>query len=151
MLLWLMMIGFSLMFLFIDIPPDNRGEPFPAAFVSIMMGFASFIYLCFGLPSIIAGIGLLKRKRWAKIWSIIAGVVSASSFPIGTAICVYTFWFLFSDPGKSLYDKDYVPLNYNPQRGLYDAPNFQDFSAREQTEQKREYDFTGKTQPPDWR
>ena len=27
------------------------------------------------------------------------------SFPIGTAVCAYTFWFLFSEPGKSLYDR----------------------------------------------
>ena len=149
-MMWLMMALFSLIFLFIE-PPKQPDDP-PAWFFTIFMVVFSFIYLLFGLPSIVAGMGLLKRKKWAKTWGIIAGVLSGMSFPIGTAVCVYTFWFFFSDPGKFLYDEDYAASRWSTEapRGLYDAPTAQYRSAQEQTS-RREYDFNSQSQPPNWR
>jgi hypothetical protein len=47
-----------------------------------------------GIPSLIAGIGLLNRKRWARILAIILAILALSSFPIGTAAGIYTLWVL---------------------------------------------------------
>ncbi len=47
--------------------------------------FMAVIYGAMTIPSLIAGYGLLKRKKWAKTASIIAGVLAAMSFPVGTA------------------------------------------------------------------
>jgi hypothetical protein len=55
------------------------------------------------VPSLIAGYALLRRRSWAKVAGIVGGVLAASSFPIGTAVAVYTFWFLFSETGKQVY------------------------------------------------
>lgn len=148
-LLWLMMIFFATIFLFID--PPNKNDP-PGWFFTIFLGLFSFFYLAMGLPSIIAGVGLLKRKSWAKIWGIIGGVLAAMHFPIGTAVCVYTFWFFFSDPGKFLYDEDYAASRWSngAPRGLYDAPPSPNWTAQEQTS-RRDYEFNSQSQPPDWR
>jgi hypothetical protein len=85
-------------------PAGNGPPPPPPAFFAIFAIFFGLIYVAFAVPSFIAGYALLKQKRWAKTGSIVAGVISAMFFPIGTAVCVYTVWFLMSEPGKLLYD-----------------------------------------------
>lgn len=77
----------------------------PPAFIGVVMVFAGLINALMTIPSIVAGYGFLKRQQWAKIAGIIAAVLEAMSFPIGTAVAAYTFWFLFSDTGKSIYDR----------------------------------------------
>jgi hypothetical protein len=101
MIAMLAMLGF---FIFIEIEDSNaKGAPPPVILIIFFVAIV-FFYLLLVVPSFLAGYALLKRKRWAKIAALIGGVVSAMSFPLGTAVCVYTFWFLFSEPGKLLYD-----------------------------------------------
>jgi hypothetical protein len=111
------------------------GQP-PAFFFVFIFGFMGVIYGAMVLPSFIAGYALLKRKSWAKIAAIVAGVMSGMSFPMGTAVCIYTFWFLFSEPGKVLYDQPAHALPPPP-------PTF----ANQQLIGRREQQY----QPPDWR
>jgi hypothetical protein len=105
-----------------------------------------FFWLFFGIfgivmaaPSVIAGYGLRKRRRWAKLAAIIAGVMASMSAPIGTAVCVYTFWFLFSESGKQLYD--------NPRHALPPANE----AWRVQAQPVREHQYVPPPSPPDWR
>jgi hypothetical protein len=51
----------------------------------------------FALPGIIGGIGLLRRRNWARILLIILGALHLPGFPFGTALGVYTLWVLFQD------------------------------------------------------
>jgi hypothetical protein len=147
----LMGLGFGMMFAFIGVATalePNARDPFPSAFFGFMGIVMGAVYLAMALPSLVAGIGLLKRKSWAKLWAIIAAVFSASSFPIGTAVCVYTFWFMFSDPGKALYDKDRAGYQPRP-AGLYGQPAGWEYDPREA--KTREYVYTPPPQPPNWR
>lgn len=50
--------------------------------------------LLFTVPALAGGFGLLTRKKWARKFVLISAVVAALDFPFGTAIAVYTFWFL---------------------------------------------------------
>ncbi|MHC4311838.1 MAG: hypothetical protein ACYSW3_05140 [Planctomycetota bacterium] len=43
---------------------------------------------------VIAGIGLLKRRNWARILGIIGGILDLLAIPVGTAIGIYTIWIL---------------------------------------------------------
>ena len=104
LLMMLMMIVFSVIFLELLAASDTSGE-FPVGFVTLILVVSFFFQLLFTMPSLIAGFGLLKRKEWAKTATIIAGVLSAMSFPMGTAVSVYTFWFLFGPNGKEIYDR----------------------------------------------
>jgi hypothetical protein len=52
------------------------------------------ITLLFTVPAIAGGFGLLMRKRWARKLVLVSAVVAALDFPFGTAIAVYTLWFL---------------------------------------------------------
>ncbi len=46
------------------------------------------------IPGIIAGIGLFKRKEWARILALILSVIELFNFPLGTAVGVYSLWAL---------------------------------------------------------
>lgn len=67
--------------------------------VSLVVGM---IGLIFGLPVIITGWGLLQKKSWARILTIILGVLNLFAFPIGTALGIYSLWVLFKPEAESL-------------------------------------------------
>jgi hypothetical protein len=50
------------------------------------------VTLFISIPSIIAGIGLLNKQGWALTLALILGCLKLLSFPIGTAIGVYSIW-----------------------------------------------------------
>jgi hypothetical protein len=53
--------------------------------------------LLFALPSIIGGIALLNKKKWALTLVLVLGCFKLFSFPIGTALGVYTIWVYSED------------------------------------------------------
>jgi hypothetical protein len=53
---------------------------------------AASIIILFSIPSIIGGIGLLNNKPWALTLLLVLGCFKLFSFPIGTAIGIYTIW-----------------------------------------------------------
>lgn len=52
-----------------------------------------FIALTIGLVDITAGYAQLTNLSWAQKATIPAAVLSLLSFPLGTALAVYYFWF----------------------------------------------------------
>ncbi len=111
----------------------------------VMMLVSLIVYTLLILPSLIAGYGLLKQKRWAKLFAMISAVLAAINFPHGTALCVYTFWFLTGDMGKEVYEGKGVRAS------LQDAPPPPPpfWTERNRASQEREY--VPPHQPPDWR
>lgn len=59
---------------------------------TLVTAVTAVITLFISIPSIIAGIGLLNQQRWALIMALILGCLKLLSFPIGTAIGVYSIW-----------------------------------------------------------
>jgi hypothetical protein len=123
--------------IFSSIPPPRGGQGPPPAMFGILFGFMALIYGFMMLPSFIAGYALLKRKPWAKVAAIIGAIFASMFFPFG--VCVYTFWFLFSDVGKSLYDK--------PRAGLPPAPP----EWLGATTKREEPQYVPPASPPNWR
>jgi hypothetical protein len=58
--------------------------------------------LLFALPSIIGGMGLLNKKKWALTVVLVLGCFKLFSFPIGTALGVYTIWVYSEDHKQHL-------------------------------------------------
>ena len=145
-LLMLLMMGAFFFFLFPF--PGRPGDPGPPKeFFAFMFGFMFLFQMLFIAPSLIAGYGLLKKKSWARIMSIVAGVVGAMNVPIGTAACVYSLWFFLGDNWKSVYpekadqlsqDKPQLPYGVESQRAAYEA---------EESGRKTFDPY----EPPDWR
>ena len=48
--------------------------------------------ILFSIPSIIGGWGILNKKKWALTLVLILGCFKLFSFPVGTALGVYTIW-----------------------------------------------------------
>jgi len=63
---------------------------------AVGIGIACFL-IAISLPGIIAGIGLLKFRPWARILAIILGAMHLLSFPCGTALGVYALVVLLND------------------------------------------------------
>jgi hypothetical protein len=103
--------------------------------LTVVMGLNLFLVS----PSFLAGYGFLKRKSWAKNVGLIAAIVAGLNFPLGSALCVYTLWFLFGDNGRSLYDKAAYALPPSP-------PLWTTADSREQ-----ERAYVPPSTPPDWR
>lgn len=51
-----------------------------------------FIMIFISIPSLITGFGLLNGQRWALMGALILGCLKIFSFPIGTAIGIYSIW-----------------------------------------------------------
>jgi hypothetical protein len=58
---------------------------------------AAVIILFFAIPSIIGGIGLMNNKPWALTLLLVLGCFKLFSFPIGTAIGIYTIYVYSQD------------------------------------------------------
>ena len=61
------------------------------------------LLIAISLPGIIAGIGLLKYRQWARILAIIIGVLHLLSFPFGTALGVYALYVLLNAEAPSIF------------------------------------------------
>ena len=104
------LFGVMMIVMFSTIPPEPGHPSSPPAIFVVMACFFLVFTVGWTIPSMVAAYALLKRKRWAKTAGIVAGVFAAAQMPVGTAVCVYTFWFLFSEPGRSLYDRSIKTL-----------------------------------------
>jgi hypothetical protein len=78
--------------------------------------------------------------------SIIAAVIAAGNFPFGTAACIYTFWFLFSDPGRFIFEGNNYAGALPPGRQTW-ANQTWNYDAQRQ----REGQYNPPPSPPDWR
>ena len=70
--------------------------------VMVAVTVATFMVVL-AAPAIIAGIGLLKRKEWARILTLILSCLNVFNFPLGTAISVYAFWVLLNNETAPLF------------------------------------------------
>lgn len=99
------MVFIGMMIAQVDSQQSTSDDPF-AWFLPII-ALAMLLNIVLAIPPIIAGYALLRRRPWAKIAGIVGGAVGVMNFPLGWALAAYTFWFLFSDVGRQIYDKDF--------------------------------------------
>ncbi len=71
--------------------------------LSIVANIIMIVSLLLSLPGILAGIGLFRRKEWARILTLIISVLELISFPIGTAVGVYSIWALAQNETVELF------------------------------------------------
>ena len=55
------------------------------------------------VASIVCGYGLLKRRRWARIFGIVLAAVELINFPLGTALGAYALWVLFNKETETMF------------------------------------------------
>jgi hypothetical protein len=55
------------------------------------------LILILSVPGIIGGIGVLKRREWARILVLVLSAIDLLNIPIGTAVGIYSIWVLIQD------------------------------------------------------
>ncbi len=74
--------------------------------LSIISNVLVIFFILISIPGLIAGIGLLKRKEWARILALIISVLQLFNFPLGTAVGVYSIWALVHPEVISEFKKE---------------------------------------------
>lgn len=83
-----------------------HGDPearFVVPLLSAIGGGLFFLIIALSVPGIIAGIGLLKFRPWARILTIILSVLNLLHIPFGTAVGIYGLWVLLSRDTERLF------------------------------------------------
>ena len=65
---------------------------------------ASF-FVVFSVIEIIGGIGILKRKNWARYLVMVCSVIDLFNIPIGTALGIYCLWVLAQDETVRIFTR----------------------------------------------
>ena len=88
------------------------GDPDAAMAIPILGaigGIAFVVLLVLSVPGIIAGIGLLQFRPWARILTIVLSVLDLVHFPFGTALGVYGLWVMLTADGAKLFEPGGAP------------------------------------------
>ena len=82
-------------------------EPHDAAIALPIIGLTGMMLMVFllvlSLPGLIAGIGLLKFRPWARVLAIVVAVINLVHIPFGTIVGLYGLWVLFNKETERLF------------------------------------------------
>ena len=104
-------IGLFILFVFGGIAAfvgmtDQSDGAFVAVPVLGAIGTFLFLFLLvLSLPGLIAGIGLMNFKPWARTLGIVVSALNLLNVPFGTALGVYGLWVLLSKDGEKLFER----------------------------------------------
>jgi len=79
------------------------GDPEATTILVIVGTTVGALFVVLGIPGIVAGYGLLKRKAWGRILAMVVGFLGLVNFPLGTAIGIYTFWVLLQEAATEYF------------------------------------------------
>jgi len=103
----LLLIGSFLFILFAAIGFVSHDEDALLVLGTIGTILGMFFFLL-SVPGIIGGIGLLKRREWARILILIVSAFQLFNIPFGTALGVYSIWALVQDETVKLFTSAYL-------------------------------------------
>jgi hypothetical protein len=79
------------------------GDREAIAITSMVGSIIAAVLIIFSIPDIIAGIGLLKRRPWARILTLILSCIDLIEIPFGTALGAYSLWVLLNDETAEIF------------------------------------------------
>ena len=145
----IMLLVFLVMGIALPFASSDPAAP-PAALFVVMAIVVGALTLLLAIPPFVAGYGFLKRKQWSKVAGAISAALALISIPMGTALGIYTFWFLFGEKGRELYSQNEFSWQVGQMRdALHGAQPPADWNTRKGITARQEY--IPPAQPPDWR
>ena len=75
------------------------------------------------VPEIIAGVGLLQGRNWARYLALFLSVLNLVAVPLGTAVGIYSLWVLLQNETAALFE---------PARATADAAVGEEAAAAEE-------------------
>ncbi len=82
-----------------------EGDPTALTILGLIAAFVATLLFVLSVPSIIAGIGLLKRWPWARLLTMVLAAFDVVNVPVGTLIAVYTFWVLMQPQAEQEFSR----------------------------------------------
>jgi hypothetical protein len=101
----LMLIGFGGVAGIISSTANSEDAAIAIPILSLVGTFALIFIAAFSLPAVIAGVGLLYFKPWARIVGIVLSAIALLGFPWGTILGVYGLWVLFNKQAEQLFSR----------------------------------------------
>jgi hypothetical protein len=87
----------------------TAAEAHDAAIAIPIIGIAGTALVVFlvivSLPGLIAGVGLLKFRPWARIAGIVVAILYLVHIPFGTIVGIYGLWVLFNKDTEPLFSE----------------------------------------------
>jgi hypothetical protein len=87
---------------------NTAADPNDAAIALPIIGLAGTALVTFlllvSLPGLVAGIGLLQFRSWARVLGIVLSVINLIHIPLGTVIGIYGLWVLLNRETESLFN-----------------------------------------------
>ena len=93
-------IGGIVLFTIFNIVEIFVDEQDVVTLVQLFTRTVAILILIVAIPGIIAGIGLLLDRIWARKFSLIVGIIYLLFIPIGTIIGIYSVWVNSQKPIK---------------------------------------------------
>ena len=93
--------GVLLLFLGVSFLPDLGYEA--PVILRIIGIWGSILIALLATPDILAGIGLLKKKEWGRIMTLVVSFLNLIWFPIWTALGIYSIVVLLKDETVQLF------------------------------------------------
>ncbi len=73
--------------------------------LTMIANILAVLFVVLSVPGLIGGIGLIKRKNWARILILILSILNLFNFPVGTALGVYAIWALVQPEVAAEFEK----------------------------------------------
>lgn len=87
---------------------NTAADPNNAAIALPIIGLAGTALVTFlllvSLPGLVAGIGLLQFRSWARVLGIVLSVINLIHIPLGTVIGIYGLFVLLNRETESLFN-----------------------------------------------
>ncbi len=108
-------IGLSIMgiliaifvFLLLNIIGIASQESKAQLILTIVSTGVALFFLIWSVPGIIGGIGLFKRRNWARILILVVSALDLLNIPFGTALAIYSIWVLVHDETVRIFTNPY--------------------------------------------
>jgi hypothetical protein len=78
------------------------GEPGAAGIMAAIGGILVVVAGLLSVPTLVAGWGLLRRKHWARMLTLILSFLNLLNFPLGTLLGGYSIWVLMQDESRQI-------------------------------------------------
>ena len=85
--------------------PDHPDAGVAVPIVALVGAAIFFFVLIISIPNLIAGVGLLQVREWARILAIVLSILHLFAFPLGTALGIYALWALLNQQTISLFTR----------------------------------------------
>ena len=88
---------------------DAEGAAIALPIIGLTGTMLVIVLLITSLPGLIAGVGLLQGKPWARILAIVVAVLNLIHIPVGTIVGIYALWVLFNKDTERMFSDAAAP------------------------------------------